>query len=44
MKTFLSIGWGVLGETVADSWRELNKRHFKNALEPGVPGATEQDY
>jgi hypothetical protein len=34
MKTFLSIGWGELGERVADAWRELNKRHFKNALEP----------
>jgi hypothetical protein len=34
MKNFLSIGWGELGETVADSWRDLNKKHFKNALEP----------
>lgn len=34
MKAFLSIGWGELGETVADSWRQLNKAHFKNALEP----------
>ena len=34
MKAFLSIGWGEIGETVADTWRDLNKRHFDNKLEP----------
>jgi hypothetical protein len=34
MKKFLSIGWGELGASVADSWLSLNKLHFSNRLEP----------
>ena len=34
MRNFLSIGWGEIGESVADAWRDLNKRHFANQLEP----------
>lgn len=34
MKTFLLTGWGSLGGTVAETWRDLNRTHFKNKLEP----------
>ena len=34
MRAFLAIGWGGRGIAVADAWRALNKKHFRNKLEP----------
>lgn len=34
MKTFLTIGWGKLGQSVAEAWLAFNKRHFGGKLQP----------
>ena len=34
MKAFLTIGWGKLGQRVAETWLAFNKKHFGGKLQP----------